>query len=354
MFRHFKPFLVVAAVLSASCDRVQPQPASSAPVPVPVQQAARGHRWGDPFDWVNNPPSVERIDFGAMSFEEPSLRRKRLRWEAAAEGMACKGWHHESWYRLPAKSHSVVRWWSTSPQYVDPQGYIEGDAVSKPCELHHIRMECYSNTDVLRPDGAILTAEWMPLAGWGVRVYWGAAKDDAGHVMLHFTPRGDEVASRQGFNFFPGLTRWEHQATFEGVNYHIQVALPEAAFDGGAMSAPLGGDQLRLWSSSVDAFRDAGLEMLDELERSIVAEIQSGAAIRMVSVTVVEGGTDGGDPPRYHEEPVERALAAEEEQAILDAMLMEVSQRRKIFRENYAGMYSALERVFPLSQLSSL
>jgi hypothetical protein len=187
--------------------------------------------------------------------------------------------------------------------------------------------------------------------GWGVHFYTMSRGAGDGHVHLWFYPRrigGD----RSLFNFYPGLARWEYRVTFEQANYVFQVALPDAAFDGGGMSAPFRFDRLRDWCRTTESFRSAGLEMLNRLEQEMKMQIPAGNATKQVFVTIVEGGEHGGDPPRYYEQPIERSLRSDEIELVMDAARQEVSRRRTLLQDHFRAMHMAMQNVFPMTDVT--
>jgi hypothetical protein len=341
---------VTLVVFAVSCDAGPPKEKSADQATAPV------YRWGA-YDWVDDPPPVERVDFTAVQFDSPIMRDTLLRWEAAAHGMRNDAWHHESWYQTvdtrPPKSHAIIQWWSTAPKRVDAKGSLFRIDIANPDQVHHIRMQCESKKNAMQPESAMMTAYWFPVNGWGVH-FFGSMRDiDTGYARLSFMQRDNGRFSNARFNFFPDWGRWEYRTTFDDVNYYFVVALPDKGFDHRAMPVSLIRDQFGRWSSSPEAFRGQALEMLEKLEQTMREEILSDGAISRISVTVTMGGTHGGDPPYDHEQPAERPLTDTERQTVLDAAVAEVAQRREMLEADYAEFYHALVNVFPIHEFAA-
>lgn len=342
-------FIVLGTGVIPGCRQEERAPAPKSPNPT----TDRGHRWGEPYDWRNNPPAIREVDFSAIAIDDLNLRETVIRWEAAASNQQDEGWFHHGWYAHPGKRHGAVQWWSSTPEHVSPDGSIEGGAQSKLGSVQNIRLECVSNTSMLKPEFTSLTADWMPEEkGWGAHLYASSRGPNDGQVILMFHPRGIGNAE-QTFNFFPGMARWEHRDTFDGVNYHFRVSLPEGAFSGGAISAALRFDRLSQWSLTADSFRSAGLKMLNQLEQEIRTQVSRGTATRRVSVTIVEGGTESWDSPRSRQQPRERPLEENERHIVIKSALREMSRRRATFEAHFSAMHTAMECVFPMATVSS-
>ena len=136
---------------------------------VPAQTGRTRSPLGNPYDWVNDPPAVRPVDFSAVTFGNPAFRNTLQRWEDAASRMHAEGWFHRTWYGEPGNGHCAIQWWSTTPQYVSPNGGIEGGAPSKSGEVHLIRIGHVPSTSPEQPEFVTLDADWMPSGkGWGV------------------------------------------------------------------------------------------------------------------------------------------------------------------------------------------
>ncbi len=307
------------------------------------------HNENEPFDWVKNPPPLDRIDFDAMKLEDDSIREAIPRWENAAAKMHDASWHHESWYRI--KQHWAVEWWSTTPQFISADGLFDSTFAVLSSDVQLVRIECGSISNVFEPHRATLSATWKPKTGWGALLYYSASDATANSSILAFDRHGKNTNRVFGFNFFLNVSRWEHQATFHNVQYTFQVESPD--FRLADLGCPLTFEELRKLVSSEAAFREAGMKRLDHLEDAVKAHFQSTEAIKMgrIRIQIPGTGTHGGNPPRYDYQPVERPLSAKEKQTILDAALSEIAGRREIFRTYSADMYHALEKAFPLKAL---
>ena len=62
-------FVLFVVLISIGCYNTPPTPAP------PNKQVSKGHRWGDPVDWVNDPPAVAPVKFENLSFEDPKIKR---------------------------------------------------------------------------------------------------------------------------------------------------------------------------------------------------------------------------------------------------------------------------------------
>jgi hypothetical protein len=131
----------------------------------------------------------------------------------------------------------------------------------------------------------------------------------------------------------------------------ITVMLTSRTDDGGAMSAVLKHDRRRQWSTTAADLRSAGLDMVDRLEEAVTEQLPAGKATKYVSVTVVEGGTHGGDPPRHHEQPSDRPLRTDEMNLVRDTALQELARRRKLVEEHFTALRAALKQLFPMEKV---
>jgi hypothetical protein len=328
----------------ARIDRVNDRPTST------TAPKSDGHHWGDPYDWIHAPPKVKRIDVSKYQFETMALHETLQRWEIAAQNINqisnARGdlqtniWHHESWYREPRKNVGAMEWWSNRPELIAPDGSIEGgtEYEARNGDIHVVTIRVFASTAEERVRGLTLQSRWQPKSGCGATLDCTTYDGETASILLRFS----------NYGFFP--LRWQHLAEFENVHYEFKVALSEASADHLA-SNPISFEKLCQWSSSPEVFREAGLEMLDRLEKSIAAEIESGTAIKRVYTTQTIGGTHGGDPPQDLAIDSDRPLSAWEKQAVSKLALAEIAPHRKVFEKDYAAMHTALVKVFPLNTL---
>jgi len=317
----------------------EPEVADRKPAP-PVR------KWRAPYDWHHDPPPTKPVEESKFVYDRPALKKVVSRWQAAAETVAGEAFH----LRWHGARNTAVTWWSPTPQHVSSSGYIDGGALSKEGEVHLIRLSLVSNTDIYRPEFIKLNATWKPAGkGWSAHLYTSSKGDTSGQTLISFTPCG-EMGTEQYFDFFPGVTRGQYQATFDEVRHTFWVSLPEV--DMGGVSAPLNHGKLIEWMASREAFRAAGLQMLDRLDKTVQEKFNDEGAELFATIKVTEGGTASDDPPRTFEEPVMRSLKPNESEQLLKIATADIALRRDFFSQHADGRYEALKKVFPLEQLA--
>lgn len=304
-----------------------------------------GRKWGEPIDWANDPPKTSPVDFEKMVFAKPELKERVDRWTNLARRNSM-GYFYLPWNEGYAQRS--VQWWSNTPQYVTAWGKVEGGEFSKPGEVHVVRLELNGNKGRLRPEFVLLRANWKPeKPGWAGSVYVASSGGDSGHTMITCTPIGVE-RTKQVFQVFPHMSRWEYKTTYDEINYTFEVSPEELK---GAVSATLSLKELASWFANAETFRAVGLKRLDVLEASIRKQMATGDAIASVTRTIVEGGDRSDNPPQRFEEDATRELLAAERDEVLATALENVADRRAIFAAHSDEMYESILKVFPLDRL---
>jgi hypothetical protein len=336
----------LCTVLMASCGK-PPTPPSTPVVPaVPVR------KYGDPIDWVNDPPIKSTMTFAELDVRSTTVRNALLRWQAAARGMRKTDWFYQPWYSQPKKSGVFLTWWSTMPEHVNESGQVETGHAYATEASQNVLITCVSGRNGLRrSEYAFLHATSSPTDGWGVA--FSVMIDPAGLQLsrLLFYPHGAPFDDKlQNIALFPDFLTWHQSVKFGGVDYTVRDAVGPAV-DADSLRAALSPDLIAKWTSSAESFQQATLDTLDELERKLRNEIASGVVAKSATQWVPAGGTHGGDPDRLDPHSSDRPLSPEEQQSMLDDGLKEIERRRGEIIKHSVELHAALLKVFLMSEV---
>jgi hypothetical protein len=297
-----------------------------------------------------------------LEYHDPVIRERLQRIDAAARRIADPRGHHVAWHESWHGPHTIStrQWWMDYHalwclQSSTPDHLCTWQA-ERPVHCIHLRASHHpDNPKKVR--GLDLNATWRPEGGrWGVRVSYHTFKENVEVAKVH---------EQFGLTFFDqkkppdsdavlGIPGGGHYMTKRFGNYEYAISAPTNY-----------GDQHdpRKFLASAEAFRDAGLAVIDEVEPLIRKQVASGEAVRSVIdhdivKTRIAGGTHGGDPPReepYHPKfeaplPEKYHLTEAQKQEVLKEMLADLDRRRGLLREHHREMYAAAQKAFPLQE----
>ena len=294
------------------------------------------------------PKQVYQLD--ELKFAEAAHEELLRRFDAAARQVAGVDWVHEK-HNGRCMSQSIAAMWSN----------VAG-AKRPGSEQHGIKIDVQRDPVAPNLNLAVgVVASWAPAGeGWGAGVTYYAPHDRVWskgtrfRINFRYYPGGAMDLKAPALEVFNGLEAIQLTKRFDDTEYGVSVAKRPPT------SETISDDEVLGWLESADALRNQALARLDKLAEQAEEQILSGAAIysahfaqrdapRRRSVTVV--ALIAREEPQAIPPPESRrAMTEEERRQVLADALADIEERRTLIRENYAEMFAALQKVFPLRE----
>lgn len=287
-------------------------------------------------------------------YAHPAVRRNLKRFDAAARKMTNDKWHHHEWHD---NGYVYSTSWCRPP--MSPGNCFAG-VPQKP--FHRIALSTKSLQKKREPvRGFSLWVTWIPPEdGWDLQLnYWRTRAKDPSEIgdenlKLAFSKVNPEkkAPGRPPAIHVTIPARWGMKKRYGDREYHLSASRPRRK------------RVLQVYMKSPQAFRDAVLKDLDDLETRVRATIRSGHAVwemldysrmQIVQQKSARGGKPRGEkrPTRFRRPiPGKYKLSPAQQRELLQDALATIDRRRGIVRTSYKELFATVQHAFPLAEVA--